>query len=229
MTNIDWFNFEKKDLDFPIYNENPHIPKWGWAVLFIASFFGLIFSGLPTIPGAMLSCVVVVVPVLYFLKWDYHAIFQKPTLKEVGLAVVLFAGYIIYAAAMNPVLEFFAITSSGTVSANSIDVIMMLSLVFSLMCEEFLKFIPFMFFMRVVYKYSNNRKLAVIVSMILVMLFFASIHAYNFTMLIFAIFIQGFGSIFEFYGYIKTKNIWIPYITHLCTDLFIFLVVFLGF
>lgn len=65
--------------------------------------------------------------------------------------------------------------------------------------------------------------------MILVMVFFATLHAFNFNMLIFALFIQGFGSIFEFIGYIKTKNILISYITHLCTDAFIFAMALLGF
>lgn len=228
MTNIDWFNFEKKDLDFPIYNNNPHVPKWGWVVLFIALILGFIFTAIPTMFSAIFSCLVLIVPVLYFLKWDYHAIFQKPTLKEICLAVALFVGYMIYAFAMGSVLDVFSITSSGTVDSSSINVMFILMSVFSLMGEEFLKFIPFMFFMRVVYKYTNRRKLAVILSMLLVMLFFASLHAYNFTMLIFAIFIQGFGSIFEFYGYIKTKNIWISYITHLCTDVSIFTMVILG-
>ena len=39
------------------------------------------------------------------------------------------------------------------------------------------------------------------------MVLFACIHAYDFKMLMFALFIQGFGSIFEeFIGYIKTKK-----------------------
>lgn len=228
MTNIDWFKFEKKDLDFPIYKKNPYVPKWGWVVLFISLILCGIFSGATSIGPSIISCIIPIATVLYFLKWDYHAIFQKPSLKEVGLAVALFAGYIIYAAVMSSVLGFVGITSSGTVSESSVSVMMIISSIFSLMGEEFLKFIPFIFFMRIVYKYSDNRKLSVIMSMLLVMLFFAALHAYDFKMLIFAIFIQGFGSIFEFYGYIKTKNILISYITHLCTDVFIFSMVLLG-
>lgn len=80
-----------------------------------------------------------------------------------------------------------------------------------------------------IYKFSNNRKLSVIISVAIIMLMFASLHAYNSTMLIFALFIQGFGSIFEFYGYIKTKNIFIPYLSHLFTDEFVFFITLLGF
>lgn len=44
MSNIDWFKFEDKDIDFPFYKKNPYIPKWGWIVLFIAFFFGFFLT-----------------------------------------------------------------------------------------------------------------------------------------------------------------------------------------
>lgn len=96
------------------------------------------------------------------------------------------------------------------------------------MSEEFIKFIPFVFFLRLCFKFSNNRKLSIIVSVALVMVIFASLHAYTFNMFLFALCIQGFGSIFEFIGYIKTKNILISYITHFCTDALIFSLAILG-
>ena len=172
---------------------------------------------------ALLSMLVLLIPLLYFLKWDDKAIFQKPKAKDVALAVALFVGYIIYALLMGVVLENFGLTGGELIDPAETTLMSIPPLFFSLMSEELIKFIPFMFFMRVVYKYSNNRKLSVILSMFIVMIFFAGLHALDFKMFIFAIFIQGFGSIFEFIGYIKTKNILISYITHLCTDVFIFL------
>ena len=130
---------------------------------------------------------------------------------------------------MEAILSQFGIVSSGTVSQESITVMGLFPLIFSLMGGEFLKFIPFMFFLRVIYKYSNNRKLSVIISVAIIMLMFASLHAYNLIMFIFALCVQGFGSIFEFYGYIKTKNVLISYIIHLLTDWTIFILVLLGF
>ena len=228
MSNIDWFKFENKDLDFPFYKKNPHIPKWGWIVLFIATFVGLILSVSSNILISVLSCLVLIVPVLYFLKWDYKAIFQIPKAKDVALAVALFVGYIAYSLIISIVLENFGIVSEGIIDSTTVSVMSLIPLVFSLMSEEFVKFIPFMFLLRLSYKFSDNRKLSVIISVILIMIFFASLHAYNFKMFIFAIFVQGFGSIFEFIGYIKTKNIFVSYITHLCTDIFIYSIVILG-
>ena len=129
---------------------------------------------------------------------------------------------------MSTILEQFGIVSSGTIEIGSVNIMRIFTSVFSLMGEEFIKFIPFIFFLRVIYKYTNNRKLGVVISVALVMMMFAAMHAYSVVMFIFALFIQGFGSIFEFIGYIKTKNILVSYITHLCTDVFIFSLVLLG-
>ena len=228
MAEIDWFKFEDRDYDFPFYNKNPYIPKWGWIVLFFAFLIGSLLSISYKIHFSILGCIVFIVPILYFLKWDYKAIFRMPSRKDIVLVVALFVGYMIYAVVMDAILAQFGIVSNGTIDSESLSVITLFESIFSIMGEEFLKFIPFMFFLRVIYKYSNNRKLSVIISVALVMLMFASMHAYNPIMFIFALFIQGFGSIFEYYGYIKTKNILVSYLTHLLTDEFIFIILLIG-
>ena len=231
MTEIDWFKFEDKDYDFPFYNKNPHIPKWGWVVLLLFVFpIGSILSISDKIHFLILGCIVLIVPVLYFLKWDYKAIFRMPSSRDIVLVVALFAGYMIYAFVIDIMLSQFGIVSSGTMDPQSFkDITLGIKFIFSVMGEEFIKFIPFMFLLRVIYKYSNNRKLSVIVSVALIMVMFASLHAYNPIMFIFALCIQGFGSIFEFYGYIKTKNILVPFLCHLLTDEFIFIISFIAF
>ena len=219
----DRFKFEDGDYDFPFYNKIPYIPKWGWLIIFLIFPFAFLLSVSDKIPVSIGGCILLVVPILYFLKWDYKALFRMPSRRDILLVLALFAGYLIYALIMSNVLDFFSIASSGTVEMESVDFMMMISAVFSLIGEEFFKFIPLMFFMRIVYKYSNNRKLSVIISSGLIMVMFASIHSYNLEMFIFALFIQGFGSIFELYGYIKTKNIIVSYLVHLLTDEFIFI------
>ena len=101
--------------------------------------------------------------------------------------------------------------------------------IFSIMTEEFIKFIPFIFLLFVIYKYSDNRKLSAILSMIVTIVLFAFIHTLNLQAFIFLLLIQGVGSLFEFFGYFKTKNILIPYITHLMTDFLIYFLALFGF
>lgn len=229
MSDISWFNFENKDRDFPFYRKNPYVPKWGWIVLFIVTVFGLLLIGTDMIEVTILSCVVIIVPVLYFLKWDYKAIFQKPSLKDIGFALALCAGYIVYALILSTLLENMGIMGAELVEQSTVSLFEVVPLIFSLMTEEFLKFIPFMFFLRVIFKYSDNRKLSVVLSMLVTMVFFASLHSLSWETFIYAIFVQGFGSIFEFLAYFKTKNILVSYICHYATDFLLYMSVLFGF
>ena len=230
MSNIDYFKFENKDLDFPVYDKNPHIPKRGWIVLLIAMFVGFLMQGLTEneMIDSILFCFIVLIPLLYYLKWDYKALFQKPKAKEVGLAVALFIGYIIYSLVVGSALDYFSLTGTSTIEGVTLTFASIPPLLFSLMGEELIKLIPFLFFLRLFFKFSNNRKLSIVAAMILVMVFFAMLHLMDLKSLPSVLLIQGLGSIFEFYGYIKTKNVFVSYITHLLTDVFIFTLVILG-
>lgn len=230
MSNIDYFKFENKDLDFPVYDKNPHIPKRGWIVLLIAMFVGFMMQGFTDneMIDAILFCVIVLIPLLYYLKWDYKALFQKPKAKEVGLAVALFIGYLIYSLVVGSALDYFSLTGTSTIEGVTLTFANIPPLLFSLMGEELIKLIPFLFFLRLFFKFSNNRKLSIVAAMILVMVFFAMLHLMDLKSLPSVLLIQGLGSIFEFYGYIKTKNVFVSYITHLLTDVFIFTLVILG-
>ena len=230
MSNIDYFKFENKDLDFPVYKKNPYIPKSGWIVLIIAMIVGFLMQGLSgnEMIDSILFCFIVLVPLLYYLKWDFKALFQKPKAKEIGLAVALFAGYLIYSYTVGSVLDYFSLTGTSTLEGVSITWASIPPLLFSLMGEELIKLIPFLLFLRIFYKYSNNRKLSIVAAMLLVMVFFAMLHLMDLKSLPSVLLMQGLGSIFEFYGYIKTKNVFISYITHLLTDVFIFALIVVG-
>jgi hypothetical protein len=230
MSNIDYFKFENKDLDFPIYKKNPYISKLKWVILFFACMIGFLVQGLSgsEIVDGILFVAVILIPLLYFLKWDYKAIFQKPKSREIALALALFVGYMIYSVVLGSALDYFAMSPTPTVVEDSISYTSLFSLLFALMGEELIKLIPFIFFLRIFYKYSNNRKLSIIVSMILVMALFGLLHVMDVKSIAGSLLLQGAGSIFEFYGYIKTKNILISYITHLSTDVFIFLLIIFG-
>ena len=95
---------------------------------------------------------------------------------------------------------------------------------------ELLKFIPLMFFMRVFFRFTNKRNLSFVLSMILVLVFFAFLHYEpSTTSLVSILLLQGAGSLVEMYGYAKTKNLLVPYISHLLTDGFVFTIILLGF
>ncbi|MBS7256828.1 MAG: hypothetical protein KIG63_00075 [Methanobrevibacter sp.] len=224
----DFFKFENREFEIPFVNHNPRVPKIGWAIMLfciLISFLLYLFANDPII-GGILFFAVPFIPLMYYLKWDFSAIIRKPSRKDVLLAFCLFVMYMIYGTVMCFVLE-----SPVTGTDEAVTLQSMIGLIFSLMGEELIKFIPFLFLMRLSLKLSGNRKASLVLSAAIVMAFFGLLHT-DFTtpsIILQGLLIQGLGTIFEFYGYFKTKNLLVPYMSHIFTDVFIYSLTFLGF
>ena len=104
---------------------------------------------------------------------------MKPSKNEIVLAALMFIGYMIYALAMGTALEHFGLTSASADSM-PVNIISLISLIFSMMGEELLKFIPLMFLMRLFYKISKNRNHSFAISSIIIMVYFGLLH-YDFS------------------------------------------------
>ena len=220
--------------DFPYYNHNPRISKVGWFLLWllipisfiIYSVFGLFSEFL----GSVLFCFSLLIPVLYFSNWDYSLIFYKPTRNEIILGILMFFGYVVYAFVFGSILDYYSLSGSLSQDYMNVNFESIVSLIFSMMGEELVKFIPLMFFMRVIFKYTSNRRLAIVVSSILVLIGFGLLHFDPpYSTIVSVLVLQGFGSIFEIYAYLKTKNLFVPFISHLLTDAVFFILILFGF
>lgn len=222
--------------DFPFYMHNPRISVGGWLVLLLSvpiSFLAYAIVGRESeLIGSVLFCFIMLIPLLYFSKWDYSLIFRKPTKNEIILAILLFAGYMIYSICVGSVLDIFGLAGApiSTPEELGVTVESTVGLIFSMMAEELLKFIPLMFFMRLIYKFTENLKLSVSISVAIVLVVFGLLHYMPpMNTLVSVLLLQGLGSFFEMYGYIKTKNLFVPYISHLLTDLISFIIILVGF
>lgn len=220
--------------DFPFYRHNPRISKSGWFLLLlsvpIAYLIYALAGEVSEIIGSILFCLVMLIPLLYFSGWDYSLMFRKPTKNEIILGVLLFAGYMIYSTVVGLSLDMVGLGGvPETAEAMGINIESTVGLIFSMMGEELLKFIPLMFLMRVVYKFSNNLKLSVVISVTLVLAGFGLLHYYPpSNTLASVLLLQGLGSLFEMYGYLKTKNLFVPYISHFLTDAVAFILILSG-
>lgn len=227
---VDFFSFEKGDRDFPFYNDNPRISQSAWFILLSSVIFSLIFYIF--ISDGLISSIafplVMFIPLLYFLKGDIKALFTKLSTNDLALVLILFVGYLIYAFVMSEVLSYIGLAGTETGGEEHINWFSTFSLIFSLMGEELLKLIPFLFFLKVFFKFTNMRKLSVLCSMIIVMVGFGLMHTSDISLIPSVIIIQGFGSIFEFIAYFRTKNLLMSYLTHLITDVCIFTLTMLG-
>ena len=102
------------------------------------------------------------------------------------------------------------------------------SLIFSMLGEELIKFIPFIFLLKIFFNFTNNRKFSIILSAILTLIIFGLIHYAPDTTLISILLIQGLGSSFMLFAYIKTKNLFVSYLCHLLTDAFVIFLTLIG-
>ncbi|WP_296878640.1 type II CAAX prenyl endopeptidase Rce1 family protein [uncultured Methanobrevibacter sp.] len=218
------------DRDFPYYNEIPRMSKIGWLVLLICipvSYFASGFiSGLSNdVIGSIFFLLILLVPLLYFSNWDYSLFFQKPTRNEFILAVSMALAYFAYSTVFTILLNANGIPDVTKADAN---VVALISLVFSMMAEELIKFIPLMFLLRVFFKYTSNRRLSIMASSVITLIFFGLIHLEPTVSIISVLVVQGAGSIFHLYVYLKTKNLFVSYLSHLMTDASVLILIMFG-
>ncbi|MBE6502383.1 MAG: CPBP family intramembrane metalloprotease [Methanobrevibacter thaueri] len=216
--------------DFPFYNENPRMSKIGWLVLLISipvSFFANVFVSSLTndIVGSIFFLLIMLIPLLYFSNWNYSLFFKKPTKDELILAVLMFIAYFIYSLIMSNLLDASGLASTGSADAEIVPIV---TLIFSMMAEELIKFIPLMLLLRVFFKYTSNRRLSIIVSSAVTLIIFGLMHLEPGISLISVLLIQGWGSLSHLYVYLKTKNLFASYISHLMTDAFILIMALYG-
>lgn len=218
------------DRDFPYYNEIPRMSKIGWLVLLICipvSYFASGFiSGLSNdVIGSIFFLLILLVPLLYFSNWDYSLFFQKPTRNEFILAILMALAYFAYSTVFTILLNANGIPDVTKADAN---VVALISLVFSMMAEELIKFIPLMFLLRVFFKYTSNRRLSIMASSVITLIFFGLIHLEPTVSIISVLVVQGAGSIFHLYVYLKTKNLFVSYLSHLMTDASVLILIMFG-
>ena len=221
-------SFEKRD--FPFYNEIPKMSKIGWLVLLVsvpvALFsFRYVYFYTNEFAGSIVFLLIMLIPLLYFSDWDYSLFFRRPTNDELILAVVMFLAFFIYSSIMTYLLDASGLAS---ITSGDADIVPIISLVFSMMAEELMKFIPLMFLLRVLFKYTSNRRMSIAVSSAVTLVFFALIHLEPGVSLLSVLLIQGLGSLFHLYVYLKTKNLFASYLSHLMTDAFVLIMAMLG-
>lgn len=226
---MDFFKFEDEGADFPFYNDNPKLSLLGGFILIFSIFLAFIpyYLNSPYI-GPFLFALIMLVPLLYFLNWDFNALFRKPSLKDIGLAILMVFVYIFYSTLMGYIFQFMGLDGFSE-SYPTINLFNdFVTLLFSMMGEELIKIILLLIFLTLLFKFSKNRKLSIIFSMFFTLVIFGLLHVFSSSVIV-AVVIQGFGSVFHLLLYIKTKNVFVSYISHFLTDFSITFLAYLNF
>jgi membrane protease YdiL (CAAX protease family) len=229
----DFFKFERKKLDFPFYNDNPNlsIPRWILLAISVIIPFILIFTP-HSIGGRFENLLYFILPFLFFgivANWKYDLIckkFQKNDFKLIPILIILeFIFSIAVGFIMMHIFNMHIQSNPALTELNSLFFWVLFP--FQIFGEELLKIIPFLIFLTIFYKVTENRKISIVISTIIVLIIFGLIHLPAYDNLISVLLIQGLGSIFTMFAYLKTKNIFVSFLTHLIYDTITFLPVLL--
>lgn len=217
------FEFMDDGIDIPFYNGTPKLSTVEWGLVLASILLTIGYLTVIRIPGEYLPVAIFltsVIPALYICKGNYNIFFKKPKLRDIKIIILCLIGIYIYTIAIGFILQNLVGNMAAHASTNDPASLMTLIIMcIQLMGEEFFKILLLLLIMFVLYKYTNNRSISLFVGLILSMAIFGLVHynAYS-SRIIQILFIQGFGAIFEYYAFLKTKNVWISYIIHVLRD-----------
>ena len=217
-------NIIKMGKDIPFYNNIPKLAKLDWAILTGSVLLLIGFLTIIPLPSEYLSIsffLLGLLPALYICKGKYNIFFKKISLKDIKLIILLLIGMYIYSIVMGAVIVRLTGSIAGHSEMNTIpSLIFVISMIIQIFGEEFFKIFLLLILMYLVYRFTNNYKSSIIIGLIGSMVIFGLCHyrAYN-GMILQILLLQGFGSIFEYFAYIKTKNLWVSYLLHLLRDI----------
>lgn len=220
----DFFGFENENIDFPFYNGKPLLSTLDWIVLLAGV---LLFIGVLVFPvtsddniASFLFCIVVLIPVLYVSRGKLGLFFRRVERKDIRLIVLCFIAYYIYSLSMIGVLSYFSLSPDmNPVFDANMDLLFWVMLFVQLLGEELFKVSIFLLVMHVVYVATSNRKLSLVLGVIIALIVFGMAHWNSYGgNIVHIILVIGLGGIFYFYAYLKTKNVAVSYITHVLID-----------
>ncbi len=217
------FEFLDDGIDVPFYNDIPKLSTLDWLIVLVAVV--LVIGYLTVIPISndylpMAVFLTGTIPALYICKGNYSLFFKKIRRKDIKLIILCVIGVYLYAIIMGLILSSITGMSPHTGLVEGVSLINIINLIFNVLGEEFFKVFILLLLMYAIYKLTGNRNTSLIIGVIGSMIIFGLAHydAYDGKILQILL-MQGLGSIFNYFAYLKTKNIWVGYLIHLIQDL----------
>lgn len=227
----DFFKFETVKEDLPFYNGVPEIPAWSWILLLAGLVaYVMLVKHIPVelnykiFPIALMLSTTL--PILIVARGNYGYFFKKISMGDVKyiiLTVILSFIYSIVFGAIFYMAEGMPqsmLQLMGYEISISYTIEVILPLFIQLMGEELFKVIIILIMMLILYKFSKNRKASLAVSVFVALVLFGLMHAGEYGSFLRVIVVQGIGSIFDVLLYLKTKNVFASYLSHLLFDIF---------
>lgn len=229
MEKTERFWVEKRDLDFPFYNDE----KTGRRELIILAIGFILMAVFAFIPKDSQSFPVMASRILYFLIPTVP--FMIAAKGKISLIVKRFRPYdpvLIIAGLMGSFFGSMAIAymlmKAGLISLDMIranpavnmkhDTAFVIGMLIQIFGEEMLKIDAFLVVLTLIYKHSGKRKTGIIIGMLFASLLFGAMHYQAYGNWFMILFVQGFSGLVFMYLYLRTKNVFVPFWAHVLLD-----------
>ncbi|WP_339317676.1 CPBP family intramembrane glutamic endopeptidase [Paenibacillus sp. FSL R10-2734] len=233
MSKGDFLRFERKNDDFPLYNELDSPLSWknnlviiiAIAVGFLLFTFGI---GGPVQP--FMNVIFPLAALIFVARKEWTCLFRRLVAKDIILIIGTYIVNLIVTLAVGSIMMKLFEMNNNPVDAGFKDgfvaaIPLLLKTIPMLFGEELITILPFLIILAFgVKKLNMSRKSAVILAWIASAVIFGAYHlptyGWNFAQAIIGI---GIARIVLLYPYIKTKNIWTSFIVHVMNDWTMFL------
>lgn len=219
------FKFLDDGIDFPFYNDVPKLSTGDWSIVLISVILVIIAIFLLSSNQALKSVMiflVTIIPALYICKRDYGLFFKRIRLKDIKTIILCYIGYMVFVVLAGIFLTLIHYNMAGNgilPTAEHLSPTFIVTIFLQLMGEEFFKIFMLLIIMYAVYKSTGNRDMSIGIGIVGSLFLFGMSHysAYSGRVLQ-ILMVQGCGSIFNLYAYMKTKNVLVSYVLHLIID-----------
>ncbi len=231
----EFFKFEDKDRDFPYYR-NSNLLRERNGLIIISSllvFMFLIFGPVKfyNYQEQVILSFVMLIPLLYILKDDMGTFFRKPgwdDLRTVIFSCIAYLPYIfiVFVVFYFPLKILFGIDIVDVphVVSQELGLLDLLFEFIQIIGEELFRVMLFLVALTVMYRYTGNRKLSVGISVLIALLGFGLMHLNSYPNVFYCLIMMGVGTFFDFYPYLKTKNVLLSIVAHFIINILIILV-----
>lgn len=216
------FFWERPDMDFPLYNEET-MGLWQPILLIgsgLAAFTALSFLPDNRAIKSVAMFLVTLIPYLIVARGNIFTIVKRPRLGDLLLVPAMLILTIAYSFGVGVLLYKLGFEMQGNAVYNETrDGLFFAYLLVQLFGEEMIKLNIFLGVLILAFRRTGNRKASVAVAVVVTLFIFGIAHfrAYN-GAVVQILLIQGLGSIFDLFCYMRTKNILTSYAMHVLQD-----------
>ncbi|MBQ6443591.1 MAG: CPBP family intramembrane metalloprotease [Methanosphaera sp.] len=236
MNQSQYFEFEDKKYDFPYYkNKEIFSKKTGLimllsVILFIILLFGPVKFKSPQ--EELILFLAMMIPFIIATGGKLGSLFKRPRLSDLKLVVLCVLGnlfllllIVIIQSIINTVIPFdITHTTQSFGEYSSITALAFIASLFQIISEELFRVIIFLIMLYLMYRFTKDRKMSIMVAVFFSLLLFGLMHANTYGKILFCIFVMGFGTFFTLYPYLKTKNILLSILVHMIYNLLVLIV-----